>query len=43
MRGSETTLAYDLPGAGPYHLVISNAMSPTDNAIQVKALVKCAR
>jgi hypothetical protein len=43
MRGSETTLAYDLPGTGTYHLVISNAMSPIDKAIQVKALVKCAR
>jgi hypothetical protein len=42
MRGSETTLAYDLPGAGTYHLVISNAMSATDKTIQVKALVKCA-
>lgn len=42
-RGSETTLAYDLPGAGSYHLVISNAMSPTDKSVQVKALVKCAR
>ena len=43
MRGSETTLAYDLPGSGTYHLVISNAMSPTDKTIQVKAMVKCAR
>ncbi|MEA2706920.1 MAG: hypothetical protein QOH22_1708 [Gemmatimonadaceae bacterium] len=43
MRGSETTLAYDLPGTGTYHLVISNAMSPTDKSVQVKALVKCAR
>ena len=43
MRGSETTLRYDLPGAGTYHLVISNAMSPTDKTVQVKALVKCAR
>jgi hypothetical protein len=42
-RGSETTLAYDLPGTGTYHLVISNAMSPTDKSVQVKALVKCAR
>ena len=42
-RGSETTLAYDLPGAGTYHLVISNSMSPTDKSVQVKALVKCAR
>ena len=43
MRGSETTLAYDLPGTGTYHLVISNAMSPADKTVQVKALVKCAR
>ena len=43
MRGSETTLAYDLPGTGTYHLVISNAMSPTDKTVQVKAMVKCAR
>jgi hypothetical protein len=43
MRGSETTLAYNLPGAGSYHLVISNAMSPADKTVQVKALVKCAR
>jgi hypothetical protein len=43
MRGSETILAYDLPGTGTYHLVISNAMSPSDKTVQVKALVKCAR
>jgi hypothetical protein len=43
MRGSETTLAYDLPGTGTYHLVVSNAMSPADKTVQVKALVKCAR
>ena len=43
MRGSETTLAYNLPGTGSYHLVISNAMSPADKTVQVKALVKCAR
>ena len=43
MRGSETTLAYDLPGAGTYHLVISNAMSPTEKSVQVKALVKCGK
>jgi hypothetical protein len=43
MRGSETTLAYNLPGTGSYHLVISNAMSPADKTIQVKALVKCTR
>jgi hypothetical protein len=43
MRGSETTLSYDLPGTGTYHLVISNAMAPTDKTVQVKALVKCAK
>jgi hypothetical protein len=43
IRGSETTLSYDLPGPGTYHLVISNEMSPTDKTVQVKALVKCAR
>jgi hypothetical protein len=43
MRGSETTLAYDLPGSGSYHLVISNAMAPADKTVQIKALVKCAR
>ena len=43
MRGSETTLAYNLPGSGSYHLVISNAMSPADKTVQIKALVKCAR
>jgi hypothetical protein len=43
MRGSETTLAYNLPGTGSYHLVISNAMSPADKTVQIKALVKCAR
>ena len=43
MRGSETTLAYNLPGTGSYHLVISNAMSPADKTVQVRALVKCAR
>jgi hypothetical protein len=43
IRGSETTLKYDLPGPGTYHLVISNAMSPTDKTVQVRALVKCAR
>jgi hypothetical protein len=42
-RGSETTLSYDLPGAGNYHLVISNEMSPTYKTVQVKAQVKCAR
>ena len=43
MRGSETTLAYNLPGTGSYHLVISNSMSPADKTVQVKALVKCTR
>jgi hypothetical protein len=43
MRGSETTLAYDLPGTGSYHLVISNSMSPSDKTVQVRASVKCAR
>jgi hypothetical protein len=43
IRGSETTLRYDLPGPGTYHLVISNSMSPTDKTVQVKALVKCAK
>jgi hypothetical protein len=43
MRGSETTLAYDLPGTGTYHLVISNSMSPSDKTVQVRASVKCAR
>lgn len=42
-RGSETTLSYALPGAGNYHLVISNEMSPTDKTVQVKAQVKCAK
>jgi hypothetical protein len=43
IRGSETALAYDLPVAGIYHLVISNVMSPTPRTVQVKAQVKCAR
>lgn len=43
MRGSETTLRYDLPGAGTYHLVISNELSPAAKTVQVRALVKCAR
>jgi hypothetical protein len=43
IRGSETTLSYDLPGPGTYHLVISNEMSPADKSVQVRALVKCAR
>lgn len=42
-RGSETTLSYDLPGAGNYHLVISNEMSSAAKTVQVKAQVKCAR
>jgi hypothetical protein len=43
IRGSEVTLAYDLPGAGTYHLVVSNQMSPTSETVQVKAQVKCTR
>jgi hypothetical protein len=43
IRGSETTLSYDLPGASTYHLVISNEMSPTNKMVQVKAQVKCTR
>lgn len=43
IRGSETTLSYDLPGAGTYHLVVSNQMSPASETVQVKAQVKCAR
>ncbi len=43
IRGSETALLYDLPGAGTYHLVISNEMAPSAKTIQVKAQVKCAR
>jgi hypothetical protein len=43
IRGSETTLSYDLPGSGNYHLVISNEMSPTNTTVQVKAQVKCAK
>lgn len=42
IRGSETQLKYDLPGAGNYHLVISNEMSPTSKVVLVKAQVKCA-
>lgn len=42
IRGSETQLKYDLPGAGTYHLVISNEMSPTSKVVLVKAQVKCA-
>jgi hypothetical protein len=43
VRGSETTLKYPLSNAGIYHLVISNVMSPTPKAVQIKAQVKCAR
>ena len=43
VRGSETTLRYQLPGAGTYHLVISNVMAPASKTVQVKAQVKCAR
>jgi hypothetical protein len=43
VRGSEANLSYRLPGAGIYHLVISNVMSPTPKTMQVKAQVKCAR
>lgn len=43
IRGSETALAYDLPGAGTYHLIVSNAMSPTSETVQLKAQVKCTR
>jgi hypothetical protein len=41
IRGSETQLKYDLPGAGNYHLVISNEMSPSSKVVLVKAQVKC--
>jgi hypothetical protein len=43
MRGSETTLTYNLPAAGNYHLVISNEMAATDKTVQVKAQVKCTK
>ena len=43
VRGSETTLSYQLPGAGIYHLVVSNVMSPATKSVQVKAQVKCTR
>jgi hypothetical protein len=43
VQGSENTLNYQLPGAGTYHLVISNVMSPTPKTIQVKAQVKCVK
>jgi hypothetical protein len=42
IRGSETQLKYNLPGAGNYHLVISNEMSSTSKTVLVKAQVKCA-
>lgn len=41
IRGSETQLKYDLPGAGNYHLVISNEMSSASKTVLVKAQVKC--
>jgi len=43
VRGSETSLEYALSAAGTYHLVISNVMSPTPKAIQIKAQVKCVK
>jgi hypothetical protein len=43
IRGSEATLSYQLSNSGTYHLVISNAMSPTAKTIQLNAQVKCAR
>jgi hypothetical protein len=43
VRGSETTLDYQLQDQGTYHLVISNVMSSTAKTVQVKAQVKCAR
>ena len=43
VRGSETTLAYQLRAPGTYHLVISNVMSSTPATVQVKAQVKCTR
>jgi hypothetical protein len=43
VRGSETTLHYPLSSAGTYHLVISNVLSPTPKAVQIKAQVKCAK
>ena len=42
-RGSETTLDFALPGAGTYHFVVSNQMSPTPQTVAVKAQVKCTR
>lgn len=43
VRGSEASLNYRLPAAGTYHLVISNVMSPTPKAVQIKAQVKCTK
>jgi hypothetical protein len=43
IRGSETTLHYDLPGAGTYHLVVSNEMSPSSTTVEVRAQMKCAK
>jgi hypothetical protein len=43
IRGSETSLSYDLPGAGTYHLVVSNEMASSSKVVEVKAQVKCAR
>lgn len=43
VRGSETTLGYQLPGAGTYHLVISNVMSPAAKTVKITAQVKCTR
>ncbi len=40
-RGSENRLDYALPGAGIYHFVVSNEMSPTPQTVAVKAQVKC--
>jgi len=40
-RGSENKLDYALPGAGSYHFVVSNEMSPTPQTVAVKAQVKC--
>jgi hypothetical protein len=42
-RGSETTIDYVLRGAGTYHFVVSNQMSPTPQTVAVKAHVKCTR
>lgn len=43
IRGSEASLRYPLPAPGIYHLVISNMMSPTSKAVQIKAQVNCTR